>query len=322
MSDAIHLSSRSDLVAVVPHLLGFAPQDSLVCVPSQSGGPTARVDLPEYDVDLDQIVEALCDAYRRHREICPSLSVLAFTDDGPHATHAAEALLARLTRTQAIDAVLWVDGDTWTDLRTGETGHADQATRDRISAEFVVRGRALPKSAREELARDLRGDGSELAKLLPAHHTRVHALSPDDLADEGGWLLHSIQSFATDEVPPTDVVAARIVAALHQPALRDLVVAQHTRSTAETMSCLWRDLTRRTPALDVAPVAEVLAFSSWLAGNGAQAWTAIDLIQNRRDHGIADLVAQALAVAAPPRIWDQARTSPNHPTPSSEGPSL
>jgi len=62
----------------------------------------------------------------------------------------------------------------------------------------------------------------------------------------------------------------------------------------------------------VAPVAELLAFSAWLAGNGAEAWVAIDLIDKPADHPVAGLVATALEIAAPPRIWDQARAGRNH----------
>ena len=67
MTDALHINTRADLAAVVPHLLGFTPEDSLVCVPTNSGGPTARIDLPHDPHALTDVVEALADAYRRHR---------------------------------------------------------------------------------------------------------------------------------------------------------------------------------------------------------------------------------------------------------------
>ena len=111
---------------------------------------------------------------------------------------------------------------------------------------------------------------------------------------------------------PVDALAARIVAALHDPHLRDIMVAQHTRENAEAMSSLWRGLIRRTPRSQVAPVAEALAFSSWLAGNGAEAWVAIDLIDDLPGHRLADIVSAALQVAAPPHIWDRLRSHARH----------
>ena len=39
MTDALHINTRADLAAVVPHLLGFTPEDSLVCVPPTVAAP-------------------------------------------------------------------------------------------------------------------------------------------------------------------------------------------------------------------------------------------------------------------------------------------
>ena len=195
MTDALHINTRADLAAVVPHLLGFTPEDSLVCVPTNSGGPTARIDLPHDPHALTDVVEALADAYGRHRAECPAVAILAFTDQPQDALIAIQGLSTALDRTTRVDVTLIVDQDQWTDLRTGEVGEVDQGTRDRISAEFVGRGRALPRASRADIAKALEGNAAALEPIVPELLARTASMRADDLADEAGWVLHAIDQF-------------------------------------------------------------------------------------------------------------------------------
>jgi hypothetical protein len=321
MTERLDISTPAELAAVVPHLLGFSPEDSLVCVPTNGCGPVARIDLPHDVQALRDVTEALADAYRRNRATCPAVAVLAFTDQSRDAVVALRALTGALDGTR-VDAALLVDTDQWTDVSTGETGEVDAGTRDRITAEMVGRGRALPKASRADLARALRGDDTALGELIPGVLARTTELTHDDLVDEVGWVLHSLERFQQHPVPVNDQAAARLVVAPTLPPVLDLVLAEHCLDNAETMSSLWRDLVRRTPRAHVGPVAELLAFSSWLAGNGAEAWVALDLSEGAQAGPLADLVAEALQEAAPPHLWERARhaTPPHTPAPHVEGP--
>lgn len=315
MPEALDITTRSELAAVVPHLLGFSPEDSLVCVPTNGGGPTARIDLPHEAQAVSDVVDALADAYRTHRATCPSVAVLAFSDQTEDAATAVHALAGALTPTTRVDALLLVDRDAWTDLSTGEVGDVERGVRDRIAAEFVGRGHTLPQSSRSDLAMALEGNTEALEELLPRTLSRTADMTSDDLADEAGWVLHTLDQFERSSVPLSDKPAARLVAALNLRPVRDLVLAEHTRENAEAMSSLWRDLTRRTPRAQINAIAELLAFSAWLAGNGAEAWVALDLVQQPPTRPLAELVSAALQTAAPPTLWESARTA--HPVPSS-----
>ncbi len=44
MSLSVH--SPDELIAAIPHMLGFKPQESIVLIPIRSDLPTARIDLP------------------------------------------------------------------------------------------------------------------------------------------------------------------------------------------------------------------------------------------------------------------------------------
>ena len=42
----LSIHSPDELIAVIPHLLGFKPEESIVFLPMRSDLPVARVDLP------------------------------------------------------------------------------------------------------------------------------------------------------------------------------------------------------------------------------------------------------------------------------------
>src|SRR5215207_1779192 len=99
MTDTLDIGTPAELVAVVPHLLRFNPQDSLVCVPTNGGGPVARIDLPHDERALNDVTEALADAYRRNRETCPAVAIVAFSDQPRDAVSAIHALTDALAGT-------------------------------------------------------------------------------------------------------------------------------------------------------------------------------------------------------------------------------
>jgi hypothetical protein len=63
---------------------------------------------------------------------------------------------------------------------------------------------------------------------------------------------------------------------------------------------------RSAPTDLVAPVASVLAFLAWLAGDGALAWCALErAAEGDPPCSLADTVARALEQALPPALWEQ-----------------
>lgn len=64
----IKINGPGDLVAVVPHLLGFAPESSLVVVGLDESGLqcTFRVDLPERTKDADQVRDLVAQLTRNN----------------------------------------------------------------------------------------------------------------------------------------------------------------------------------------------------------------------------------------------------------------
>jgi len=301
MTSHITISNHSELVAAVPHLLGFVPTDSVVCIPIGTTGPIARADHPHNDPDIIGVVRAMADCYLR--EPGSALAVLAITEDRVAAVKSAAALTHVLRDQVAV--ALWVDGDRWTNLATGKTGSVSQQASTRMAAEAVVRGNALPAASRDHLVRALRGDSTAVAELLPAAKQHAERISgPSETAEEKAWITETIDRFRNNQLPLNEAAAARMLVAIQTLELRDCAWGTITRADARTHVALWHDLTRRSPESVRTPAAALLGFSSWLAGHGAQAWIALELISEHENCNLARLVGVALESALPPSAWD------------------
>ena len=69
MTLSIH--SPDELIAVIPHLLGFKPEESIVFLPMRSDLPVARVDLPTTARDRDFVALRILAGFGERR--CASL---------------------------------------------------------------------------------------------------------------------------------------------------------------------------------------------------------------------------------------------------------
>jgi hypothetical protein len=124
------------------------------------------------------------------------------------------------------------------------------------------------------------------------------------LKEESGWIRDAIERFCRDQTPLNDDAAARLLADAELLELRDTTAwGLMSQTDAKTHGALWRDLTRWAPDGVRTPAAALLGFSSWLSGNGAQAWTAVDLIPDPNNYTLARLTETTLQEAIPPGVW-------------------
>src|SRR5205085_12064003 len=100
---------------------------------------------------------------------------------------------------------------------------------------------------------------------------------PDQLApDEPAWLIGSLESLVACEGRPAPHLAARLLRAFEDDTCRDELLGGLDPSAAERLVPVLSALVRAAPGDVVSPVASVLAFAAWLAGDGALAWCALD----------------------------------------------
>jgi hypothetical protein len=82
-SSAIVLRTPDELLAAMPHLLGFNPQESLLLVPVSTGLPLARVDLLRTGRDRDEVQRHLSGPYGRNARPGAMVALVCITEDRP-----------------------------------------------------------------------------------------------------------------------------------------------------------------------------------------------------------------------------------------------
>lgn len=305
MTNVIKIRSHDELIASIPHTLGFTPQ-GMVCR-AFGGGPTARLDIPESSAEMDEFLQLLSDVYL-HQHQPQRVALVLYGEDGRGCVQAlaalGEALLSGDGRGPDVGPMLWVNGEQWTDVLEGTRGTVDPSARARIDAEFALLGRVMPVGRREDLAASMQGDPTAIALLMPAAKGRIVDMDVAVRRTEVEWLGERLEQFGRDREYLCDNDAARVLAVIHDSGARDAAETRMSRENAPILSEFWCDLVRRAPAEVRDPAAAMLALSSYLDGKGAQAWAAIE--QMTESHPLADLVAIALERAIDPRELERA----------------
>jgi hypothetical protein len=306
----LSIQNPDELIAVIPHLLGFKPEESIVFLPMRSDLPVARVDLPTTTRDRDFVWNSISDAFRRYAQPGTSVGIVCITADRALAEEVGPEFAARLD-TIGIDTrlVVWADETRWADLDTGDMGLQTDAARERIAAATVLTGRAQPATSRDSLATSLVGDREPIARLLS--ETRNPARE-NTAKLEGLWALGRMQRFQRDGVRLSDGDAARLLVAVGSTPTRDRLWLDMNRGNAASHVALWTDMTQRAPDEVRAAPASLLGFAGWLSGHGALAWCALDQVPKDKPCALANLVATAVQTGMHPREWEAANRRTEH----------
>lgn len=308
MSLSVH--SPDELIAAIPHLLGFKPQESIVLMPIRSDLPTARIDLPTTPRAQELAWRAIREGMSRYARPGAAVGIVCFTTDRQQADHVGREFADRLD-TIGIDThlLLWADETRWADLLTGDMGLQTDAARKRVATMTVLAGRPQPASTRDSLAQSLVGDREPVATLLT--ETRANTAQSAVQVEER-WAVSRVQQFQRDGVRLDDADAARLLVAFEAIPTRDQLWLGMNRGNAVSHVALWSDLTKRAPDEVRTAPASLLAFGSWLSGDGAMAWCALDQVLDGKPYALANLVAAAIESGMHPREWEAAKFMPEH----------
>lgn len=325
-TQTLHIKTPGDLVASVPLLLGFRPEESAVLL--TLGGATdpffARVDLPSRPADVEVVVEDLCGVAARHG--LRSVALVLFTTDAAAARTVHDAFIAGLA-TRAVDVQLSVraDGRRWFPLNglpgDPEVGEEYDLATHPFTLQAMVEGRVVHESRGALGESLLPTDPDEVERVSDAAHAasdrmlRVGRAASGraeraaavrrHLVAEGRWVQQRVRRFLDDGAPLSDQDTGRLLTLLVTTEVRDVAWAEMTRADAPRHVELWRGVVRRAPLDVLAPAATLLAFAAWLAGDGALAWCALDRARLADpDYPMAGLVDRALTCAVPPSTWE------------------
>lgn len=293
-----------DILAIVPVVLGFAPEESVTMLSTGYQRMHARVDLPESPEHQREVARALLQPCRRHG-ITKVALVFHAVDAEPAGSCARLICNAFADADIEVAQALRADGQRWFALDPDNgrqaVGVAYDISAHPFIAQAVLRGEVVFTS-RQAMAESLDPDPARVkavSRLLPG----VPPHPPDS---EPAWVSRLMAGCLAEDRPPSDAEVARLLAALPQPAVRDTVwqVLNLTQAAAQ-VRFLSHVLVASPPQLRSRPAA-LVAFAAWLAGNGALAWCALDRIDpGTEDHVIANMTRQLLEHAIPPSAWER-----------------
>ncbi|MBB5808588.1 hypothetical protein F4560_008356 [Saccharothrix ecbatanensis] len=311
------LTDPGDLIAAVPHLLGFHPADSMVVlvVRDHDIAMTLRIDLPPPDA-AHRVAEQLAGPLSRcgsakavvvvigggsgdPPEDLPHDSLVDVMDDALHAAR-VPLLLAAWTRATA-------KGEAWFDYHdAGTSGTVPDPTSTAFAAKSAADGHvtyANRAAMGELLAPDPAEVLSRRATLLNRLAADAEPLPPDGtVPPRHRDLIHAeVVRAAGRKRPLTDSEVADLAHALSDPWVRDSALGYCVGQHARSAEALWTELTRACPAPERAEPASLLAFSAYVNGLGTLASLALDRAEQAHPgHRLTELLRAALETGLSP----------------------
>ncbi len=314
----VRVGGPGDLLALVPAVLGFHPQDSVVVLTVGDAAHRfhARADLPDDPVGIEELATYLARVAGWHG-LSRAATVL-YTADAGLADAVAGELAGRLAGSGVrLVCAIRADGERWwrCDGAPDAPGTPYDLSSHPLLASAALEGR-LVLSSRRELDDSLVGDPRAAAGVDALAAELVTRLADDldratperrrrRLVAEGHWLRGRVRGALADGGALGGPDLARLLTLLSVSLeLRDVAWAEMTHDNAGRHVALWLDAVRRAPVHLRAAPAALLGFAAWLSGQGALAWCAVDCARAAEpDYGLAELLGQALAGAVPPSAW-------------------
>ncbi|WP_158840248.1 DUF4192 domain-containing protein [Saccharothrix deserti] len=310
------LHDPGDLIAAVPHLIGFHPTDSMVVLVVQDDdiAMTLRIDLPPPGVP-HRVADQLTAPLSRCRSANAVIVVIgggsgdppedlphdALVDEVDDALHAARVplLLAVWTRATA-------KGESWFDYHdVGTSGTVPDPTSTTLAATTAAEGH-ITYASREAMAELLAADPPEALSRRATLLNRRAADTPHRLdgtiPPRHQELIHAeVVRAATRKRPLTDEEVADLAHALSNPWVRDSSLGYCVGEHAQSAEALWTELTRACPAPERAEPATLLAFSAYIKGLGTLASLALDRAEQAHPgHRLSELLRAALDTGLSP----------------------
>lgn len=304
------------LIATVPRLLGFQPQESIVvlCLRNKTLGPAMRADLPPVD-DVAPLADHLARQSVRHAD---AVAVLVFSGR-PDAKKALSTVLATMLATgmAVIDAMV-VDEGIATFLPDGNGRTPDPVTvpgsRDpfvaRLDAETAFAGRsvlpsraALEASVRAPLASKLRRarQAMKQARALRSPHSGA----PGPAAARWHQVLDSALAEFDRQRSVAAVTAATLALLAQDIVIRDLMIGRIIDDRRTDWLPALISAVVQVPGDESEDLCAILASAAYRAGDGALAQISVDrCLQTRPDHRLAVLLQDIMSAGLPPSILD------------------
>jgi Domain of unknown function (DUF4192) len=308
----LKIRQPDDLLAIIPYMIGFHPDESIVAVFVRSGRIvlTARMDLPP-EVASDELAERIDALAKRHE--AQALALVAYSAAPLPANRMLTRLMDRLSNHELTD-VLYVGHGRWWSLSCGEqccplTGTPYDLTSHPMSATAVVAGLSA-RADRRELEATVSGPpAAELPRLQALAETLLTELEQFDNHKAAARLMASIVEAGMADPCALDERNCLLLALLVTDIqIRDLAWAQISDAEGEDHVRLWGSVVGRVPPLLAAAPLCLLGMAAWVSGAGALLNCCCERLSRLDpDYSMGGLLATISEQAIPPSLWHQIR---------------
>lgn len=313
-----HLDHPGALIAAIPAVLGFVPENSLVLVTLDRGelGAVMRVDLSEALIEgIDHMAIAAASNG-------PDAAIAVIVDDDGAACRMCgdEHALLSEALTEALDqhgVTLWaahvVDriaaGGRWHCADgCGRNGLVEDPSATPMAAAAVLDGRRLyqRRSDLQEVIATVDPARTSTLGFVIAAEAATRATGNSDADGRTRADADFVIRAAVTEPPggpdgPSDAHLARLACALTDPRVRDMAYALAVGSHAAPAEALWATLARVLPDPWRADALALLAFSAYARGDGPLAGIALEVaLTSDPAHNMAGMLDEALHKAMRP----------------------
>ena len=314
------LTSPHDLLAAIPFLIGYHPQDSLVLVAlkDEAVGMAMRVDIPVgvsaegYDLLASHFLRDGADgafivAYVGAGAVDPE-NVLINTSAAlvRAGIDIKESLIVRNNRFRSMIC---------TDLTCcpPEGSAVPDLGSSRIAAEHVIAGHPMPFENVDGLVQSIAALPSSFESVW-ADEVQAFWVSSDseeiqELQRDGATaIIDLVGEYREGRGAEDRELAARVIGRLSDIQVRDFALGSHTDESADCYWAMWRDLLRIAPRGFVAPIACLFAAMAYERGEGALAHKGLDRgLGDDDQYSLAHLLRRVFTAGWPPQSFSAMR---------------
>ena len=314
------LTSPHDLLAAIPFLIGYHPQDSLVLVAlkDEAVGMAMRVDMPVgvsaegYDLLASHFL----------RDGADGAFIVAYVGEG--AVDPENVLIntsAALVRAGIdIKESLIVSNNRFRSMICSdltccppEGSAIPDLGSSRIAAEHVIAGHPMPFENVDGLVQSIAAVPSSFESVW-ADEVQAFWVSSDseeiqELQRDGATaIIDLVGEYREGRGAEDRELAARVIGRLSDIQVRDFALGSHTDESADYYWAMWRDLLRIAPRGFVAPVACLFAAMAYERGEGALAHKGLDRgLGDDDQYSLAHLLRRVFTAGWPPQSFSAMR---------------
>lgn len=302
-------SSPADLLDVVPYLLGFNPEESVVLAVLRGGevAVTARLDLPPASLigEVARRLSTIAD-----EQDAGGVVLFTFSADSASARVVLRRCAEVLAPYGVVDAI-HADGHRWWSETCGGSccpveGTPYDPVAGRMAAEAVYAG-LVRRSSRSEIEALVQGPASydcdDLEELLMEAVLRWTGVSRRERCRR---VKRLVEDFLDAPRPLSDREVTDVAVLVTDIIVRDVAWTMMSRERSEDHLDLWQQVVDRAVGPLVAPALGLLGMAAWIAGQGALMVCCIErLFMVDPDYRLARLLSDINERGLPPSAWEE-----------------